>query len=379
VTGTRWHDWLEETAKIRGERDLTRQIVARTAEDGLLNLASNDYLGLSRDPSVVEAAITAVRTWGAGATGSRLVTGTTDLHVELECELAEFTGAEAALVFASGYAANIAVVTSLGTERTLVVSDAGNHASLIDGCRLAAGRVVVTPHRDVAAVRDALAHRRESRAMVVTDAIFSVDGEPAPLAELANACADYDAALVVDEAHALGVVGPGGRGLVADMAVRGDIDLIRTVTLSKALGSQGGAVLASRQVIDHLVDTARTFVFDTGLAPAAVGAAVQALRLLRAQPQLPDRAVVAAAMLARALDIPAPAAAIVSLRVAQPGRALAAARHCAARGVRVGCLRPPTVPDDRSRLRMAASATLTIADIDLAATTVRESLVAVKA
>lgn len=369
-------EWLRETAAVRAGQGLTRQLVPRSPADDVLDLAGNDYLGLARDPSVIEAATVAAITWGTGATGSRLVTGTTELHVRLEHELADFTGAGAALVFASGYAANLAVVTALGGEGTLIVSDAGNHASLIDGCRLARGQVVVTPHRDVTAVRSALASRTEPRALVVTDAVFSVDGEPAPLTDLAAVCAEYTATLVVDEAHALGVAGPGGRGLVAAADLHGDVNVIRTITLSKSLGAQGGAVLATPEVIDHLVDTARTFIFDTGLAPSSVGAALAALRVLRARPELADVAHANAAELARGLDLPVPAAAIVGLPIADPHVAVNAARRCASLGVRVGCFRPPSVPDGYSRLRMAARATLTTDDIDRAVRTVLASVVA---
>ena len=375
-TGAFLGEWLSDAAAARAVRGLHRELMPRSPGGGVLDLAGNDYLGLSHDPSVVEAAVDAARTWGTGATGSRLVTGTTNLHVQLEHELAAFSGSAAALVFATGYAANLAVVTALADERTLIVSDAGNHASLIDGCRLARGRVVVTPHRDVTAVGDALAARTEPRALVVTDAVFSVDGEAAPLAELAAVCAEHHATLVVDEAHALGVAGPGGRGLVAAAGLASDVNVVRTVTLSKSLGAQGGAVLATADVVAHLVDTARTFIFDTGLAPASVGAALQALRRLRAYPELCDRAHSHAVALARGLDLADPAAAIVGLRIADPGAALAASRQCAAVGVRVGCFRPPSVPDQYSRLRMAARATLTADDVERAVHTVRDAVAA---
>jgi 8-amino-7-oxononanoate synthase len=368
------HDWLAQTAIARAQQGLTRELVARPPVDDVLDLAGNDYLGLSREPTVVEAAVDAVRTWGTGATGSRLVTGTTQLHAELEQELAAFTGASEALVFATGYAANLAVVTALGGEGTLLVSDAGNHASLIDGARLARGRVVVTPHRDVSAVCDALAARTEPRALVVTDAVFSVDGDAAPLADLADVCATYGATLVVDEAHALGVVGPGGAGLVAAERLERNVDVIRTVTLSKALGAQGGAVLATPDVVAHLVDTARTFIFDTGLAPSSVAAAIQALRVLRARPELAETVREHASALARGLDRPEPAAAIVGVPVADPRLAVVAMRRCAALGVRLGCFRPPSVPDRCSRLRIAARATLTAAQVQYVVQTVRAAV-----
>lgn len=280
--------WLSERAHERVAAGLRRALVPRSADDPLLDLASNDYLGLARDPRVVEGAVDALRTWGAGTTGSRLVTGSTRLHAELEDALADLAGAPAALTFSSGYLANLGVVSALSGPGTLVVSDAVNHASLVDACRLSRARVVVTPHLDVDAVDKVLADRDEERATVVVDGVFSVDGERAPVAALARACAERGAVLVVDEAHALGVVGPRGAGLVAEAGLTGRDDVVRTATLSKALGSQGGMVLGSRALVDHLVDSARTFMFDTALAPASVGAALAAVRILAAEPSCPD-------------------------------------------------------------------------------------------
>jgi 8-amino-7-oxononanoate synthase len=374
VSGAILDGWLQQQAADRVARGLHRQLRARTPTDRTLDLSSNDYLGLARDPAVVESAVAAVRTWGCGATGSRLVAGTTRLHQELEEELARFTGAAAALVFGSGYAANLAVVTALADDDTLIVSDAGNHASLIDGCRLSRGHVVVTPHRDPAAVARALSGRTQSRALVVTDAVFSVDGEMAPVAELFDVCIRHQATLIVDEAHALGVVGAGGRGVIAGAGLAGHPDVVRTVTLSKSLGAQGGAILATPTVVSHLVDTARAFIFDTALAPASAGAALQALRILDGRPGLAEAVRANAAALARALGLAAPDAAIVSLPIEDPSAALAAAQRCANHAVRVGCFRPPSVPDGRSRLRLAVRADLTPADISLAAKAILESV-----
>jgi 8-amino-7-oxononanoate synthase len=286
-------DPLERFRRAAAERaavGLRRALRPRPAGgDGLLDLAGNDYLGLSRDPRVIAGAVAAARRWGAGSTGSRLVTGSTALHAELEAELAGFAGAGGALVFSSGYLANLGAVAALAGPGTLVVSDAANHASIVDGCRLARSRVVVVPHRDVAAVAAALSTRDEPDALVVTDAVFSVSGEVAPLAALHRVTRAHGALLLVDEAHALGVVGAGGRGAVPAAGLAGADDVIRTVTLSKSLGAQGGAVLGHPDLLAHLVDTARPFMFDTGLAPAAAGAALAALRVLRAEPDLADR------------------------------------------------------------------------------------------
>lgn len=355
--------WLDAHAARRRAAGLRRELGARRSDDGLLDLAGNDYLGLSTDPRVVAGAVAAVREWGTGSTGSRLVTGSTLLHATFEDELAEFCGAQAALVFSSGYAANLGVLTALSGPGALVVSDAANHASIVDACRLSRARVMVTSRDDVAAVDAALAARTETRALVVTDGVNSVDGALARLAELRAVCRARGALLVVDDAHGLGVCGPGGRGHVAACGLAGADDVVTTVTLSKALGSQGGAVLGPRAVIAHLVDTARSFIFDTGLAPACVGAALAALRVLRAEPSRPSAVLRAAAALAAAAGAAPPPSAVVSVLLGEPRRAVAAAAACAERGVRVGCFRPPSVPDGTSRLRLTARATLTDTEI----------------
>ncbi|SFW73224.1 8-amino-7-oxononanoate synthase [Amycolatopsis australiensis] len=351
-------DWLDAVAQEREAAGLRRVLTPRSAHGELLDLASNDYLGLATDPRVVSAGVEALRTWGAGATGSRLVTGTTELHAELEAALASFAGTESALVFSSGYAANLAVVTALCPAGSLVVSDSANHASLIDACRLARGRVQVVPHNDLAAFETALAQRTERRAVVVTESVDSIDGDGAPLARLHEICRRQGAVLVVDEAHGFGIVGPGGRGALAEAGLAGQDDVIVTVTLSKALGSQGGAVLGPRRVIGHLIGSARTMIFDTGLAPAAAGAALAALRVLEQEPALGRAAIRVAGALAAAAGVRAPHSAIVPVLIGDPGEAVAAARRCAVLGLRVGCFRPPSVPEGTSRLRLTARANL---------------------
>ena len=250
--------WLEGVEQQRRQAGLRRALRTRPAVATEVDLASNDYLGLSRHPDVIEAGVRALRTWGAGSTGSRLVTGNTDLHEEFERALADFMGAPAALVFSSGYTANLGALASLSGPGSLVVSDALSHASLVDGCRLSRARVVVTPHLDVDAVAAALADRDEERAVVVTDSVFSTDGALAPLRQLHEACRAQGAVLLVDEAHGLGVRGTGGRGLLHEEGLAGAPDVVVTTTLSKGLGSQGGAVLGSEAVRDHLIDAART-------------------------------------------------------------------------------------------------------------------------
>lgn len=356
----------------RDAAGLRRVLRPRTAGDGVLDLASNDYLGLSRDPRVTHAAAEAARTWGGGSTGSRLVTGTTQLHADFEADLAEFLRAPAALVFSSGYLANVGALTALGGPDVTIVSDTGNHASLIDGCRLSGSSVTVVGHRDVAAVDAALGAAATEHRLVVTDSVFSVDGDLAPLAELHAVARAHGALLVVDEAHAVGVIGQAGRGAVEAAGLADEPDIVRTLVLSKSLGSQGGAVLAAPEVIDLLVNTARPFIFDTGLAPAAVGAARAALAVLRAEPDRAAAVRAHAARLAsvvRSLGVPTvvPAAAVVPAILGDPRRALEASAACLAAGVRVGCFRPPSVPAGGSCLRLTARADLTDADLRRAA------------
>jgi 8-amino-7-oxononanoate synthase len=362
--------WIDEQAEARRRAGLVRTLRPRPADSPLLDLASNDYLGLARHPEVTEGAARAARTWGGGATGSRLVTGTTELHGELERELADFCGFESALVLSSGYAANLAAVTALAPHGSLVVSDAGNHASLIDGCRLARGTTQVVGHADPDGVRKVLG-THDGPAVTVSDTVFSVDGDAAPLRELALACREFSAGLIVDDAHGLGVLGDGGRGAPHAAGLAGDPDVVVTLTLSKSLGSQGGAVLGPAAVIDHLVNTARTFIFDTGLAPAAAGAALAALRLLRREPQRAARAREVATALhtrltAEGLSAVRPDAAVVSVRAPSPERAVRWAADCREAGLAVGCFRPPSVPDGVSRLRLTARADLTEEQIEYA-------------
>ncbi|MEV4945744.1 8-amino-7-oxononanoate synthase [Streptomyces sp. NPDC053755] len=368
-------DWTDTEARRRAEAGLVRTLRPRAAEAEPLDLAGNDYLGLTRHPEITEAAAEAARRWGAGSTGSRLVTGTTRLHSRLERELADFCGFEAALVFSSGYTANLAALTALSARDSLIVSDAGNHASIVDGCRLSRAETAVVPHADPEAVRKTLHAHGGRRALVVTDSVFSVDGDRAPLTELAAACRAHGAALVVDDAHGLGVLGEGGRGALNAAGLAGDADVVATLTLSKSLGSQGGAVLGPARVIEHLINAARTFIFDTGLAPAAVGAALAALRLIKGDPALAGRARTVATTLHRlltdaGLTAARPDAAVVSVRAPSPEAALRWAADCRAQGLAVGCFRPPSVPDGISRLRLTARADLSDSQIAEAVATI---------
>jgi 8-amino-7-oxononanoate synthase len=354
-----WSEWLAQQAVRRDDAGLRRTLLPRGRADGLVDLAGNDYLGLARDPVVVAAAAAAAQQWGAGAGASRLVTGTLDLHVDLEHALAAYAGQPAALVTSSGYAANLAVVTALVDRECLVVSDAHIHASLVDAVRLSKAEVAVVPHSDVAAVRQALATANGRRALVLAESIYSVLGDEGPLVELAEVCAEHGALLVVDEAHGLGVHGP---GVVHRLGLAGLPHVVVTLTLSKSLGSQGGAVLGPPGLIDHLVNAARPFIFDTALAPAAAGAALAALGVLRDRPGLPALVRARVEDLAAHLGVDAPQGAVVSLPMPSPRAAVAAQAAARAQGVLVGCFRPPSVPDGVSRLRITVSAGVTDED-----------------
>ncbi|MCD4852176.1 8-amino-7-oxononanoate synthase [Arthrobacter sp. AK01] len=375
--------WLQEQARVRERRGLVRMPQVRRADHRMIDLASNDYLGLATDPRLAEAAREAIAKWGTGATSSRLVAGTTALHLELEHGLAELTGMDAGLVFSSGYLANLGVTTALGGPGALIVADTQCHASLIDGFRLSRSEVKEFTHNSVADAAEKLAKRTQPRGIIVVESIYSVGGDAAPLLELLDLAEAHDAVLLVDEAHSLGVAGSGkdaGRGAIAGTGLAGHPNVIVTATLSKALGSQGGAVLGPALLREHLVNRARSFIFDTALAPPAAAAALAAIGVVRTEPwraaAVHHNAAAMAAHLQPALErlgsaVERSAGAVQSIPMPSAAEALAASGAAHAEGVLVGCFRPPSVPDGVSRLRLTARATLTPADIDHACATLR--------
>lgn len=350
-----WQDWLADEASKREEAGLTRRLRERPADDPTTDLAGNDYLGLARDPAVRQAAADAALQWGSGASASRLVSGTFALHGELENELADYLEQPSALVFSTGYHANLAIVTALADRTVRVLSDAHIHASLVDAVRLSRAALTVVPHSDVDAVHAGLVAARDAgeRAMVLVESVYSVLGDAAPLVELAALCEEYDALLVVDEAHGVGVHGP---GLVTTLGLAGLPHVVVTATLSKSLGSQGGAVLGPTALREHLVNRARPFIFDTGLAPAPTAGALAALREIRRRPELGATVRSRVAALADVLGVVAPAGAVLSVPMSSPQAAVAAQAAALEAGLRVGCFRPPSVPDGISRLRITVTA-----------------------
>nr|WP_211486440.1 8-amino-7-oxononanoate synthase [Corallococcus exiguus] len=341
----------------------------RVGDERLVNFSSNDYLGLAASPAVRAAAASALERYGVGTGASRLVVGDMVPHQRLEARLARFERAEAVRLFNSGYAANTGILPALVGPGDAVFSDALNHASLVDGCRLSRARVVVYPHADVAALTRALAETPARRKLVVTDSVFSMDGDVAPLRELLAACEAHGAALMVDEAHATGVLGARGAGLCEALGVEDRVDL-RMGTLSKALGGLGAYVATSRAVADLLVSRARPFVYSTALPAALCAAAECAVDLVEHDPAPRERLwghIHRFTDGLRALGLPAePRSAIFPVILGEPSRALDAAKRLREAGLLVKAIRPPTVPDGTSRLRFCLSAAHTTGHIDLA-------------
>ncbi len=335
----------------------------------MLSFCSNDYLGLASHPALAAAAAEAAAREGFGASASRLVAGDLPSHRALEAALSRLLDRPAALVFPSGYQTNLGVLTGLVGRDDLIVSDALNHASVVDGCRLSRARVSIYPHGDATAARRLLEDGRSlRRRLLVTESLFSMDGDAAPLAALADAAAATDSILVVDEAHAFGVLGPGGRGLCAAARVAPDV-LIGT--LGKAAGAAGGFVAGAAALRDLLVNRARTFIFTTALPPPAAAAATAAVELLgsaegdRRRADLTERRTqLGAALVARGLIATPAIGPIQPIVLGSEARALAAAESLAARGLFVTAIRPPTVPVGSSRLRVTLSAAHEPEDVD---------------
>jgi 8-amino-7-oxononanoate synthase len=375
--------WAREELAELGRRGLLRTLeplasaqgpVVRIGGQTLVNFSSNDYLGLAADPRVTRALVAGLERWGLGAGASRLVVGDTEAHRKLEARLAAFEGTEAALILNGGYPANLGLIQALVGRGDLVVSDALNHASLVDGCRLSRAEVAVVPHADVEAVARTLARDGFRRKLVVTDAVFSMDGDAAPLGPLADVCASAGAALLVDEAHATGVLGARGSGLCEAIGVRPDV---RMGTLGKALGGFGAYAAATRATADLLVNRARSVVFSTTLPPALCEALVVAVDLLEHDADLRPRLWRNIRRFVdglRRLGLTAEArSAIVPVILGTPERALRVSAFLRERGFLVKPIRPPTVPAGTSRLRFALSAAHTEAHVDRALQALEEA------
>jgi 8-amino-7-oxononanoate synthase len=358
---TVWREWaatetrrVHEAGQWRAPRDLDAAgPVGTLAPDGraVVSFASNDYLGLTQHPAVVAAAHAALDRWGTGSGSARLIAGSRPVHHELERALADWKGAEAAVVFPTGFAANLGVLTTFGGPNVVVCSDALNHASIIDGCRLSRSRVTVSHHADPAHVDRLLAEVPGQRAIVVTDTVFSMDGDVAPLDALAEVCRRRDALLVVDEAHA--VLGP-------DPDLDG-LDALRVGTLSKALGALGGFVAGPRILTDLLVNRARSYIFTTASTPADSAAALAAVGVLRSAEGDALRTRLRAHVQRVRPGHPSP---IVPIVIGDEAATVAASDALLDHGLFVPAIRPPTVAPGTSRLRVALSAAHTDEQVD---------------
>ena len=367
---------LEARGLLRSLEPLATPAGAEVVVEGprgperLITWSSNDYLGLAGDPRLASALAEGAHRWGAGAGASRLVTGDFTCTRALEDELAAFEGTEAALVFGSGYAANLGLLPALAGPGDLVLSDALNHASLVDGCRLTRAEVVVYPHGDLGAARAGLRRGAGSRRrLVVTDSVFSMDGDLAELTGLAALCEEEGALLAVDEAHATGVLGPRGSGLVSALGLGARVDA-RMATLSKSAGLLGAHVCGSRALRDLLINKARPLIFSTALPPALAEAARTALQILAgpegdARRERLFRSVRKLSAGLRALGLPGEERSpIFPVVLGTPERTLAVAAALRAQGQLVKAIRPPTVPPGTSRLRIALSAAHSDAHLD---------------
>ncbi len=377
---------LEETLKARAAEGLSRRCHTLDAPTGptarvdgrdLVVLASNDYLDLARDPRVTDAAAAAAHAWGAGSGGARLTTGTQPPHVRLEDALARFKGAEAALVYGTGYMANVGAITALVGKGDAVLSDALNHASLIDGCRLSGADVFVYRHGDLADLDRRLGLCREHRRrLVVSDGVFSMDGDVLDLPKFLEVTRRHDAFSMVDEAHATGVIGATGRGLAEAFGCA--LPDVLMGTLSKALGSEGGFVCGSRLLIDYLRNLSRPFIFSTAPGAPAMAAAAAALGVLEAEPARVARlranvAFFVAALARHGVAVKSDSA-IVPIPVGDERAALAASAALKRRGFLIPAIRYPTVARGAARLRVAVMSAHTEDQLAAAAAAIGETL-----
>ncbi|MEM9353180.1 MAG: 8-amino-7-oxononanoate synthase [Planctomycetota bacterium] len=361
--------WLDDELAALEQAGLRRRLPPPLSAQGpviqaegqrLVNFASNDYLGLAADARLAEAAAAACRDSGVGRGASPLVCGRADLHAELERQLANLEHAEAALLFPSGFAANSGTIPALAGSGDAVFSDELNHASIVDGCRLSRADTHIYRHADAEHLDQLLGESKARRKLVVTDAVFSIDGDAAPLAELAEACRRHGAMLMVDEAHATGVFGPEGAGLASTLTDPGTVD-IRIGTLSKALGSAGGFVAGSAKLIEWIANRARSYVYSTAHPAASAAAALAALRIMSDEPHRRTRVLEQAGRLRQMLqadgwDTAPSTTQIIPVVVGDPTETVRLAAGLREAGFWVGAIRPPSVPEGRSLLRIGVTA-----------------------
>jgi len=334
-----------------------------------LNFCSNDYLGLANDARVKRAAIEAIAEYGWGSGASRLVCGNMAPHEKLESELALFKDTESALVYSSGYMANTGIIPALMGRESVVIGDKLNHASIVDGIILSRAKLMRYPHADTQALRDILkALPASQRKLIVTDSVFSMDGDKAPLKDIVELARRYDAMVLVDEAHAFGVLGDHGKGLVEELALEGQVD-IQMGTLSKAAGSFGAYACGTKVLREYLINKSRSFIYTTAMPPALAQASRAAVKIIRDEPrlrlQLKDNAdYLRAQIQGMGFDTMNSSTPIIPLLVKDPARAKEMSNRLLQQGIFVQAIRPPTVPSGTSRLRLTVMATHTREDLD---------------
>ncbi|HAU30737.1 MAG: 8-amino-7-oxononanoate synthase [Desulfotomaculum sp. 46_296] len=364
-------DYLRNANLYRQLRWFEGSQSPRTTVNGrdCILLSSNNYLGLTDHPDVKDAALKALARWGTGSGGSRLISGNFFLYKELEDKIAQFKNAEEVIVFSSGYLTNIGTISSLVGPEDAVISDELNHASIIDGCRLSRARVVIFGHKDMLQLEKALNETQDCRRrLVITDGVFSMDGDLAPLPEIVALAEKNDAFVMVDDAHATGILGSQGTGTVEHFNLEGKV-AVQVGTLSKALASCGGYVTGKSDLINYLRNKARSFIYSTGLPPAAVGAAIAAIDLIREKPEIRARLFDNANFLREGLTrlgftILTMESQIIPILIGDDGLTMAMDKALFERGVFVTGIRPPSVPPGTSRLRVSVMATHTREDLE---------------
>ncbi len=371
-------EFLAEELKHLKEQGLYRSLKTIESCDGprvtidgkeFLLFCSNNYLGLANHPKVIEAANNAAKKFGFGSGASRLISGNSALHEELEGELARFKGREAALIFPTGYMANVGTISALLNEDDAVIIDRLNHASIVDACRLSKAKLLVYPHKDMKALEKILKSSGSfRRRLIVTDSVFSMDGDIAPLPDMIKLAKKYGAMTMIDEAHSTGVIGGEGRGLEEHFGMAGQADIVMG-TLSKALGSLGGFIAGSRSLIEYLINKSRSFIYSTGLPPAACAAALASLNIIQN-----DRTILTKLWMnvdylktelkAMKFNIGDSETPIVPLMIGDLRKTMKLSEHLYDNGILVSGIRPPTVPKDECRLRITVMATHSKDDID---------------
>ncbi|KAF1085448.1 8-amino-7-oxononanoate synthase [Sporotomaculum syntrophicum] len=373
-------EFIKEELSNLKQKNLYRQLKTMNAAQSsrtMVNdkecilLSSNNYLGLTEHPELKAAAKEAVDLWGTGSGGSRLITGNMRLHEELEETIARFKGTEAAIVFNTGYMANMGAITALVGRGDIIFSDELNHASIIDGCRLSQAKTIIYPHKDTGVLEKLLQQNRSYRRIyIITDGVFSMDGDLAPLPRLVELAEKYNAWLMVDDAHATGVMGHRGSGTAEHFGLESRIP-IQIGTLSKAIGSAGGFVAGSYDLIDYLRNKARSFIYSTALPPSEIAVALAAFRVLRTNPQIRESLHLNAHYLRSGLKkigftILTEESPVIPVLIGDASKAVQMAQQLLSLGVFAPGIRPPTVPPGMSRLRVAVMATHTRDDLDKA-------------